>query len=56
MTGICSCLLSLTIVGATEVAPEIMYIQYMDYSTNRIEELYVDTNEYTSCFADGVPV
>ena len=47
----CSLLASIYIVGAYETRPDIMYVQYLDYQTNQIEELYVYTDEYLDCFS-----
>ena len=51
---LCSLILSLTIVGAYETRPGIMYVQYLDHTN--IEELYVYTEDYVNCWDNGIPV
>ena len=38
METICTYLLSMMIVGATEIKPGIMMIQHLDYKTNEVIE------------------
>ena len=54
MTELCAFLLSLTIVGAYETRPGVMYLQYLD--NGEIEEIYIYEDNYTQCFKQPVPV
>ena len=51
---LCSFILSLVIVGAYEGRPGIMQVQYLENET--VEEIYVYTEDYISCWEDGVPI
>jgi hypothetical protein len=51
---ICSFILSLVIVGAYETRPGIMYVEFLENDT--VQELYVYTDDYLSCWDNGVPV
>ena len=52
----CSFLLSITIVGAVETTPNIMYVQYIDDETKHVEEIYVYRDDYLACLEQPVPV
>lgn len=54
MTSLCSLILSLTIVGAYEGKPGIMQVQYLEDGT--VQEIYVETKDYLSCWDNGFPV
>ena len=51
---ICSFILSLVIVGAYETRPGIMYVEFLENDT--VQELYVYTDDYLSCWDNGVPL
>ena len=51
---LCSFILSLLIVGATETRPGIMRVQYLE--GNLVEEIYVYTEDYLSCWENGLPI
>ena len=51
---ICSFILSLVIVGAYEIRPGIMYVEFLENDT--VQELYVYTDDYLSCWDNGVPL
>ena len=38
------------IVGAVETQPGVMQVELLDISTSTIEQIYVPTNEYLSCW------
>ena len=44
------------IVGAYEFKPGLMYVEQYNYDTQQVEELIVYTDDYLSCWEDGVPV
>ena len=50
---LCSFILSLLIVGATETRPGIMRVQYLE--NNLVEEIYVYTEDYLSCWENPAP-
>lgn len=52
---ICSALFSMMIVGAYEFKPGLMYVEQFNYDTQQVEELIVYTDDYISCWEDGVP-
>ncbi len=52
----CSFLLSAMIVGAYETRPGIMHLEILNTHSETTEELYVYTEDYLSCWEDGVPV
>ena len=54
MTELCAFLLSLTIVGAYETRPGIMYLQYLQ--DGEIEEIYVYEDNYIQCLEQPVDV
>ena len=55
--AICSFLLSVAIVGAVETRPGIMHIEYLDqYDVEKVEEIYLYTDDYLKCWNNGVPV
>ena len=54
--NLCAYLLSMMVVGAYEVHPNIMHVELMNTETQTIEEIYVYTDEYLQCWEDGVPV
>ena len=55
--AICSFLLSVAIVGAYEIKPGIMHIEYLDqYDVEKVEEIYLYTDDYLKCWDNGVPV
>ena len=51
---ICSFILSLVIVGAYETRPGIMYVEFLENDT--VHDAYVYTEDYLSCWENGVPV
>ena len=53
---VCSALFALMIVGAYEYKPGFMQVQQLNPDNNQIIELIVPTNDYLSCWEDGVPV
>ena len=52
----CTALLSMLIVGAYEYRPGLMYVERFNYDTQEVEELIVYTEDYISCWENGVPV
>ena len=56
MDFICATLFSLAIVGAYETAPGWMQVHQLDPATGNIITLGVATDDYLSCWEDGVPV
>ena len=54
--SICSTLFALSIVGAYEFRPGLMLVEQLDPTTNTVQELIVYTDDYLSCFEDGVPI
>ena len=56
MEFICSTLFSLAIVGAYEVAPGWMQVHQWDPYQDKIITLGVATDDYLSCWENGVPV
>ena len=44
------------IVGAYEFKPGLMYVEQYNYDTQQVEELIVYTDDYISCWEDGVPL
>jgi hypothetical protein len=54
--SICSALFALSIVGAYEFTPGMMLIEQHDPQTQTVEELIVYTDDYLSCWEDGVPI
>ena len=52
----CTFMLSLTIVGAVEAQPNIMFVQYIDDETRHVEELYVYTEDYIGCLEQPAPL
>ena len=44
------------IAGATEVRPGIMLVEQYNTETRSIEEIYVYTSDYLSCWENGHPV
>ena len=54
--SLCAFLFSTMIVGAYETRPGIMHVELLNTQTETIEELYVYTEDYLSCWEDGVPV
>ena len=53
---LCTYLFSLMIVGAVETRPGIMHVELLDTSTETTEEIYIYTEDYLSCWENGVPV
>ena len=53
---ICSAMFALWIVGAYEITPGTMHVQQLNPDTNQIIELTVPTDDYLSCWEDGVPL
>ena len=49
-------ILSAMIVGAYETRPGIMHLELLNTQTETIEEMYVYTEDYLSCWDNGVPV
>ena len=56
MDFICSTLFAFTIVGAYEVAPGWMQVNQLNPYNNEIITLGVATDDYLSCWENGVPV
>ena len=54
--SICSTLFALSIVGAYEFRPGLMLVEQYNPQTETTEELIVYTDDYLSCWEDGVPV
>ena len=54
--SICSTLFALSIVGAYEFRPGLMLVEQFNPQTGTTEELIVYTDDYLSCWEDGVPV
>ena len=54
--SICSTLFALSIVGAYEFRPGLMLVEQFNPQTGTTEELNVHTDDYLSCWEDGVPV
>lgn len=54
MDFICSTLFAFTIVGAYEVAPGWMQVNQLNPYTNEIITLGVPTDDYLSCWENGV--
>ena len=53
---VCSALFALWIVGAYEITPGSMRVQQLNPDNNEIIELTVPTNDYLSCWEDGIPL
>ncbi len=53
METICAYVLSMLIVGATEIRPGIMMVQHLDYQTNEVIETVMYTEDYLACWEDG---
>ena len=51
---LCSFILSLAIVGAYEIRPGIMYVEFLENDT--VNDAYVYTEDYLSCWENSVPV
>ena len=51
---ICSFILSLAIVGAYEVRPGMMHVEYLQNDT--VNDAFIYTDEYLKCWDNGVPV
>ena len=51
---LCSFILSLVIVGAYEVRPGTMQVQYLENET--VQEIYVNTEDYLACWENSLPV
>ena len=54
--SICSTLFALSIVGAYEFRPGMMLVEQFNPQTGTTQELIVHTDDYLSCWEDGVPV
>jgi len=54
--SLCAFLFSTMITGAYEIRPGIMHVELLNTQTETIEELYVYTEDYLSCWNNGVPV
>ena len=55
--AICSFILSVAIVGAYEIKPGVMHIEYLDQNNvETVEEIYLYTDDYLKCWNNGVPV
>ena len=53
---VCSALFALWIVGAYEITPGSMRVQQLNPDNNEIIELTVPTNDYLSCWEEGIPL
>ena len=53
---ICTSLFALMIVGAYEYRPGLMHVEQINTKTGEITELIVYTDDYLSCWENGVPV
>ena len=51
---ICSFILSLAIVGAYEISPGMMHVEYLQNDT--VNDAFIYTDEYLKCWENGVPV
>ena len=51
--NLCLTLFSMFIAGATEVRPGIMLVEQYNTETRSIEEIYVYTSDYLSCWENG---
>ena len=49
---LCSFILSLAIVGAYEIRPGIMYVEFLENDT--VKDAYVYTEDYLSCWQPPV--
>ena len=54
--SLCSTLFALSIVGAYEFRPGMMLVEQLEPTTGTIQELIVYTDDYLSCWEDGIPV
>ena len=54
--SICSTLFALSIVGAYEFRPGMMLVEQWNPTTDTTEELIVYTDDYLSCWEDGIPI
>lgn len=53
---ICTALFALWIVGATEYRPGLMQVDQLNIDTGEVTQLIVTTDDYLSCWENGVPV
>ena len=53
---VCSALFALWIVGAYEYRPGLMTVEQLNPDNGEIIELIVTTDDYLSCWEDGVPL
>ena len=53
---VCAALFAMMITGAYEYRPGLMFVEQIDPSTGQTQELIVYTDDYLSCWEDGVPV
>ena len=53
---VCSALFALWIVGAYEYKPGFMQVEQLNTETGQVTELIVTTDDYLSCWENGVPV
>ena len=56
MDFICSTLFAFMIVGAYETSPGWMQVQQLDQTTGNIITLGLATEDYLSCWEDGLPI
>ena len=49
MNYLCNAVFSALIVGATEVAPDVMKIDHYDYHTQDVTAMYIRTEDYVHC-------
>ena len=52
---VCSALFALMIVGAYEYRPGLMHVEQLNPDNGEVIQLIVATDDYLSCWEDGVP-